>query len=202
MRFSIGLTFFLVAVLFLDCTCAQTPQQCSDLISTLELTADTTLILTQPYPDNTTFVDPTDLSFPQPVPNLPAFCRVYANISTSPTSRTLFEVWMPLTTWNTRYMTVGNAAGAGGINYASMGVGLRAGFAVASTDAGHNSSLIDGAWESLGPEVAIDFGWRAVHLTTVYAKSITTQFYNKEIYYAYYGGCSSGGKQVLQPICI
>ena len=173
---------------------AQTAQDtCSQLINSLQLPSDVTLILTQPYPDNTTFQDPFSLSFPQPVPSLPAFCRVYANISTSPTSRILFEVWLPLKQWNLRYLTVGNGGAAGGVNYPSMGVGLRAGFAVASTDTGHNSSVIDGAWIALGPEVNIDFGFRAVHLTIVYAKSITKQFYGRGIYHSYYAGCSSGG---------
>jgi feruloyl esterase len=181
-------------------TQAQSAQTCSDLLTSLNLTSDVKLILTAPYPDNTTFLDPYSLSYPQPAPNLPAFCRVYANISTSPTSRTLFEVWLPLNTWNGRYMTVGNGAGSGGVNYPAMGISLRAGFAVASTDAGHNSTGIDGAWESLGPEVAIDFGYRAVHLTTVYAKSITTQFYKTDIKHAYYTGCSSGGKQGLKSV--
>jgi feruloyl esterase len=174
-----------------------TTQTCSDLIKTLQLPANVTIILTEPYPDNSTFQDPFSLSFPQPAPQLPAFCRVYCNISTSPSSRTLFEVWLPFKTWNLRYLTVGNGAGSGGVNYPSMGVGLRAGFAVASTDCGHNSTGIDGAWEALGPEVAIDFGFRSVHLTTVYAKSITKQFYNTGIYHSYYAGCSSGGKQVI-----
>jgi feruloyl esterase len=69
-----------------------------------------------------------------------------------------------------------------------------------STDAGHNSSIFDGAWEGLGPEVTIDFGWRAVHLSTVYAKEITTQFYGTNFTHAYYTGCSSGGKQGLKSI--
>jgi feruloyl esterase len=171
----------------------QTIQSCSSLINTLQLPLNVKVLLSQAYPDNTTFQDPFSLSFPQPVPSLPAFCRVYVNISTSATSRTLFEVWLPLKGWNLRYMTVGNGGAAGGVNYPGLGVGLRAGFAVASTDTGHNSTVIDGGWLALGEEVEIDFGYRAVHLSTVYAKSITTQFYGKGIYHSYWSGCSSGG---------
>src|SRR6202035_1496151 len=36
--------------------------------------------------------------------------------------------------------------------------------------------------------------------TTVYAKSITTQFYKTDIKHAYYAGCSSGGKQGLKSV--
>jgi feruloyl esterase len=61
-------------------------------------------------------------------------------------------------------------------------------------------SVFDGTWEGDGPEVTIDFGWRAVHLSTVYAKEITTQFYGCNFTHAYYTGCSSGGKQGLKSI--
>lgn len=44
--------------------------------------------------------------------------------------------------------------------------------AVASTDAGHNGSSADGTFAINGPQTQIDFGYRAVHLTTVYAKKI------------------------------
>jgi len=137
----------------------QNAQTCSDLMNTLKLDSSVKLILTSAYPDNSTFQDPYSQAYNAPAPYLPAFCRVYANISTSPTSATLFEVWMPLETWNGRFLTVGNGGGAGGVNYPSLGQGLRAGYATCSTDAGHNSSAVDGSWQSRGEQVAIDFGW-------------------------------------------
>src|SRR5579859_3521753 len=137
----------------------QNAQTCSDLMNTLKLDSSVKLILTSAYPDNSTFQDPYSQAYNAPAPYLPAFCRVYANISTSPTSATLFEVWMPLETWNGRFLTVGNGGGAGGVNYPSLGQGLRAGYATCSTDCGHNSTVIDGFWQALGEQVAIDFGW-------------------------------------------
>ena len=136
-----------------------TAKTCSDLINNLKLDSSVKLILSSAYPDNTTFQDPYSLAYNQPAMYLPAFCRVYANISTSPTSATLFEVWMPLETWNGRFLTVGNGGGAGGVNYPALGQGLRAGYATCSTDCGHNSSGTDGYWQGLGEQVAIDFGW-------------------------------------------
>jgi len=136
-----------------------TAQTCSDLINNLKLDGSVNLILTSPYPDNTTFQDPYSLAYSSPAPYLPAFCRVYANISTSSSSATLFEVWMPLETWNGRFLTAGNGGAAGGVNYPALGQGLRAGFATCSTDGGHNSSIDDGSWQSLGEQVSFDFGW-------------------------------------------
>lgn len=44
--------------------------------------------------------------------------------------------------------------------------------AVASTDTGHNNSGIDSKFGINNDESLIDFGYRAVHLTTVYSKKI------------------------------
>ena len=179
-------------------SCQPTAEQCANLTATLKLDPSVKIILTEPLPDNYTFQDPYSLSYPQPAPNLPAFCRVYCNITASPSSRTLFEVWMPLNTWNGRFMFVGNGGGAGGVAYPAMGAALRANFSTVSTDGGHNSTVTDGSWQALGPEVAIDFGYRALQLSSIYGKSITTQFYGENITYSYYSGCSSGGKQGMK----
>ena len=179
-------------------SCQPTAEQCSNLITTLQLDPSVKILLTEPLPDNYTFQDPYSLAYPQPAPNLPAFCRVYCNITTSPSSATLFEVWMPLNTWNGRFMFVGNGGGAGGVNYPAMGAALRANFSTVSTDGGHNSSSTDGSWQALGPEVAIDFGYRALQLSSIYGKSITSQFYEQNSTYSYYSGCSSGGKQGMK----
>lgn len=54
------------------------------------------------------------------------------------------------------------------------------GFAVASTDTGHNGTSGDGTFALNGPETQIDFGYRAVHLTTVYSKEILKLYYGKK----------------------
>jgi len=179
-------------------SCQPTPEQCSNLTKALQLDPSVKIILTEPLPDNYTFQDPYSLAYPQPAPNLPAFCRVYCNITTSPSSAALFEIWLPLNTWNGRFMFVGNGGGAGGVNYPAMGAALRANFSTISTDGGHNSSATDGSWQALGPEVSIDFGWRSLHLSSIYGKSIMTQFYGQNASYSYYSGCSSGGKQGMK----
>lgn len=44
--------------------------------------------------------------------------------------------------------------------------------AVASTDTGHNNSGLDSTFGINNPDSLIDFGHRAVHLTTVYSKKV------------------------------
>jgi len=108
-----------------------------------------------------------------PLANVPAFCRIAA--VTKPAVN--FEVWLPLTTWNGKFQGAGNGANAGSISYAAMAVALRRGYASASTDTGHATrNGRDGAWALGHPELVVDFGYRALHVTTENAKKIVEAF--------------------------
>jgi feruloyl esterase len=72
------------------------------------------------------------------IAGLPEFCRVSGSIHPEPGSDIRFEVWMPSGDWNGRFMAVGNGGFAGSIRYKDMGDTLRAGYATASTDTGHD----------------------------------------------------------------
>src|SRR5262249_38059380 len=78
---------------------------------------------------------------------LPAFCRVHGVIQPSADSHIEFEVWLPLSGWNGRYMGVGNGGSGGFINYSSnvhsLSSALRDGFSASSTDTGHRGSNDD-----------------------------------------------------------
>jgi feruloyl esterase len=69
------------------------------------------------------------------------------------------------------------------------------GFAVASTDAGHEASGLDGTFAANNSQSQIDFGYRAVHLSTVFAKNAVRAYYGAQQKKSYWIGCSSGGKQ-------
>jgi len=86
---------------------------------------------------------------------------------------------------------------AGSISYRALALGLERGYATASTDTGHKAGDIpfDASWALGRPDLIEDFGHRALHLTTVHGKSITTAFYGSKAAYAYYVGCSKGGQQ-------
>ena len=47
------------------------------------------------------------------------------------------------------------------------------------------------------PQKAIDYAWRAVHLTAVTAKVITKDYYGRPVSRAYWNSCSNGGRQGL-----
>ena len=127
--------------------------------------------------------------------NLPAFCRVEGLLTPTPASKIHFEVWLPASGWNGKLQVVGNGGLAGTISYPAMAAALRNGFATASTDTGHASGE-PAAWLA-DRERLIDYSYRGLHLTTVEAKAIANAFYSSPARYAYYTGCSTGGKQGL-----
>src|SRR3970282_2168877 len=123
------------------------------------------------------------------IAELPAFCRVAATLRPSGDSRIRIEVWMPVSSWDGKFMGVGNGGLAGTISYGAMSPVLRRGYAVASTDTGHEGSGADRRWALGHPEKQIDFGYRAVHEMTLRAKEIVGAFYDAGPRYAYWSGC-------------
>jgi hypothetical protein len=49
--------------------------------------------------------------------NLPAFCRVAGEIKPTKDFNIKFEVWMPLSGWNSKFIGLGNGNWAGVISY-------------------------------------------------------------------------------------
>jgi len=137
----------------------------------------------------------------QPVPalfkNLPAFCRVTAEVKPTSDSDIKLEVWMPQSGFNGNFRGEGNGGFAGAPNYPSMADAVNRGYATASTDTGHSGSAVDGSWALGHPEKVVDFGYRAVHEMTVKAKAIIQAFYGQTPQHSFFAGCSNGGRQGL-----
>ncbi|HEX4748475.1 MAG TPA: tannase/feruloyl esterase family alpha/beta hydrolase [Bryobacteraceae bacterium] len=131
------------------------------------------------------------------VPELPSFCRVTGVIRPSSDSEIRFEVWMPETGWNGKYLGVGNGGFAGTLEFRSLGANLKAGFATGATDTGHQGEASDAAWAYKHPEKVVDFGWRALHLTTENAKQLIAKYYGSPAKRAYFDSCSNGGREAL-----
>src|SRR5436309_15615311 len=112
-----------------------------------------------------------------PVKDLPAVCRIAGVIQPSADSYIRFEVWMPVNGWNGKYRGVGNGGFAGSIDFRALGDNVRRGYATAATDTGHEGEPPDASWAYKHPEKVVDFGYRALHLTTVNAKNVIKAFY-------------------------
>ncbi|KAM0789565.1 hypothetical protein ACM66B_000375 [Microbotryomycetes sp. NB124-2] len=179
-------------------------QRCSQLakLAKARWKGDISIITNQLYPDGTTITEPTAIpEYSAPVPDLPAFCRFAANVTTSPTSKFKFELWLPVK-WSGRYIAVGNGGMNGGVAYPDMWAPIsKYRGAVSSTNTGHDGSSVDTAWLiNASDGTQIDFGWRAVHLTAVYSKQLIKDFYKSSAAHSYWQGCSSGGKQGLREL--
>jgi len=128
---------------------------------------------------------------------MPAFCRVAGVIKPSSDSYIRFEVWLPASGWNGRYLGVGNGGFAGAIDFHAMAGNLKRGFATAATDTGHEGDSVDASWAYKHPEKVIDFGYRGLHETTANAKRIIQAFYSHPPQHAYFDSCSDGGREAL-----
>lgn len=127
---------------------------------------------------------------------VPAHCTVSGVISPTLASQIGFEIWLPIDGWNGKYQGVGNGGFAGKLNRAEMAVAVQRGFATATTDTGHGLVGTE-VWAKNQPEKAKDFGDRAIHLTTVAAKSIVDRYYGRAPTRSYFASCSNGGRQAL-----
>src|SRR5689334_7797517 len=86
--------------------------------------------------------------------DLPAFCRVLANLKPTPDSDIHAEIWLPLSNWNGKYLAVGSGGWGGSIAYPGMADALRRGYATSATDDGHTGD--SGSFVVGHPEKFID----------------------------------------------
>lgn len=128
----------------------------------------------------------------------PAHCRVTGLL----TPEIAFEVSLPAK-WNGRFYMIGNGGLAGESledagRIAQRNGALKLGFAFAQTNTGHDARKEPGGTFVLNnPQKAIDYAWRAVHLTAITTKDITKDYYGKPVSRAYWNSCSNGGRQGL-----
>jgi feruloyl esterase len=144
-----------------------------------------------------------DGSIPNSLPNagalisVPARCVVKATARPTSDSEIKIEVWLPVTRWNGKYLQSGNGGWAGDIPTTALALSLQRGFVAAGTDDGHEGSHLTAKWSIGHPEKLIDFGYRALHETTVTARAVLEAFYGKPATRSYFAGCSDGGREAL-----
>jgi feruloyl esterase len=120
---------------------------------------------------------------------VPAYCAVDGVVD--PADH--FGLWMPeAAQWNGKYIVRGCSGSCGFVAMKpACSAHVRHGYACLTTDMGHQSAPPD----TLQSEV--DFGYRATHVTAVAGRAIVSAFYGKEPKYAYFMGCSTGGRQAM-----
>jgi len=129
---------------------------------------------------------------------VPEHCRVTGVLK----PEIAFEVSLPAR-WNGRFYMIGNGGHAGESlddpgRAAQRDGAVQMGFAFAQTNTGHDARKEPGASFVLSnPQKAIDYAYRAVHLTAVTAKAVTTKYYATPVARSYWNSCSNGGRQGL-----
>jgi hypothetical protein len=138
-------------------------------------------------------------------------CRVTIEV-TVPASPHVITVWLRLPTqdWNGRFLGLGGGGWMPGFP-AALDAGGAVGFATAITNAGRpydlsvdpaelgrgvgqNDFLLD-AQGRLDWTALQNFAYRGIHEMTVVGKAVTREFYGRNARYAYFSGCSTGGRQ-------
>jgi len=194
---------FLTASAFVFATCAMAATTCDNLSklslpqTVITMAASVTPGAFAPPASFSLSLQPGDVAYK----NLPAFCRVAATLRPTSDSEIKIEIWLPPSAaWNGKFMAVGNGGQAGEIYYHKMGLPLTLGYAVASTDTGHEGKGDDGSYALGHPEKIIDFGYRAVHEMVVKSKAIVAEYYSRNARFSYWNGCSTGGRQGLEDL--
>ena len=130
-------------------------------------------------------------------PDTPQHCRVTGVI----TPEVAFEVNLP-GRWNRRFYMTGNGGLAGdaldGPTSPERSAALANGFVTARTNTGHDAQTEpSGTFVLSNPQKAIDYAYRAVHVTAETAKAIAVDYYGQPISFSYWNSCSNGGRQGL-----
>ncbi len=139
--------------------------------------------------------------------NLPAYCRLDGVIDQrTGAGGTTYGIGFALAlpeNWNGRFLM----QGGGGLNGSVMPPfggsavgaepGLTRGFAVVSTDTGHQGRGAFDASFMRDQQASLDFAYAAVGRVADAAKRIIAQYYGKPAAHSYFAGCSTGGREAM-----
>jgi Tannase and feruloyl esterase len=144
------------------------------------------------------------------------YCKVTGYVA----PKVRFEMYMPVAGWTGRYQFSGSGGYAGSVSGSGNALlstaplfapNQTSGFPLASTnefvvvttDLGHarsQSQFADGFWALDDPTAIVDFAYTGVHKAVVASKAIVKGYYGQQPQYAYYSGCSDGGREGLHEL--
>ena len=124
------------------------------------------------------------------------FCHVTGFVA----PQVRFEMKLPAQAWTQRLLMTGCGGLCGMIGmrveHANDCLPVRQGeMAIVATDMGHEGQ--GGVWADKDPVLRTDFAYRGVHVVTLAAKAIVAKYYGQKQAYAYFSGCSDGGREAL-----
>jgi hypothetical protein len=137
------------------------------------------------------------------VEGVPAFCNVTVTLThPGANDHAKVQVWLPQTGWNGRFQAIGGSAYAAGDNGPGLARAVKQGYAAATTDAGIGD-VIDTSWAlsssgEVNTALLKNLADRSHHETAIVGKEVVRKVYGKAASYAYFNGCSTGGREGYQ----
>ena len=122
---------------------------------------------------------------------VPEVCQVNGIVAPS----IQFELRMPTTEWNGRFMHYGCGGACGIIYRPQLEEPLARGYAVVASDMGHGGAPNNWVFSYGNLQALVDFSYRATHVVTLAAKEVVKAAYGLPARYSYMYGCSTGGLQ-------
>jgi len=124
------------------------------------------------------------------------FCRITGYVA----PQVQFELRLPTKTWTQRLLMTGCGGLCGNIglfvSHADDCLPVQRGeIAIVATDMGHEGN--GGVWAKDDPALRTDFAYRGIHVVALAAKAIIAKYYGQPQAYAYFSGCSDGGREAL-----
>jgi len=142
-----------------------------------------------------------------PIADVPAWCDVTVTVShLGANDHVRIKVSLPQdrSRWTGRFQAAGGSAYlAGDLTDPAPALvqAVKAGYAAGATDAGVGQNPIDVSGWALTSTGTVDrpllenFASRSLHDLAVVGKDVAKQFYGRSVTYAYWNGCSTGGRQ-------
>jgi Tannase and feruloyl esterase len=130
----------------------------------------------------------------------PEYCDVKGMIA----PQTHFELELPTTTWQGRYLQNGCGGYCGSVgnqSFPSCDATLGGDFAMATDDEGHTTSNgVGGAglFAFNSNRLRKEYGYESEQSMYVVSKAIITTFYGRPPNYSYFDGCSDGGREAME----
>jgi feruloyl esterase len=127
-----------------------------------------------------------------------ALCRVQGVARPSSDSEIKWEVWLPQTAaaWTKRMKVNGTGGYAGATPFARLSQDIGDGFVTAGSNMGHDGGE-SASWTLGHPEKVKDWGLRAHYSVATAAKKLAATYFASPVRYAYFEGCSNGGRQAM-----
>jgi hypothetical protein len=150
------------------------------------------------YP--TAIASATEVTSPQNAPGNPDYCNVQGMIA----PQTHFDLQLPLTTWQGRYLQNGCGGYCGtvsGQTFPSCDATLQGDFAMATDDEGHVTAAGlggGGLFAFNDQQLRDEYGYESEQALYVVARYIINYFYGQQPNYSYFNGCSDGGREAME----